>query len=94
MIYGDSVIALRKYSVAFLLMGLNVITAAFFTSIEKPMFSFPISIGRGLMFPILALAVVPYLAGKGNLWYASAISEGMAMVLAVFFVTRYLKWKG
>lgn len=94
MIYEDSVIALRKYSVAFLLMGMNVITAAFFTSIEKPMFSFLISIGRGLMFPILALVVVPYLTGKGNLWYASAVSEGMAMVLAVFFVTRYLKWKG
>ena len=94
MIYIDSVIRLRKYSVAFLLMGLNVITAAFFTSIEKPMFSFPISIGRGLMFPIFAVAVVPYLVGKENLWYTSAVSEGMAMVLTVFFVTRYLKWKG
>jgi Na+-driven multidrug efflux pump len=92
MIYIDSVIRLRKYSVAFLLMGLNVITAAFFTSIEKPMFSFPISIGRGLMFPIFAVAVVPYLVGKENLWYTSAVSEGM--VLTVFFVTRYLKWKG
>ncbi len=82
LLFDSSVAALRKYSLAFVLMGFNVVLAAFFTSIEKASRSFPISVGRGLIFPVLALVLVPKVLGAENLWYAGAVSEVAASVIA------------
>lgn len=91
LLFDSSVIALRKYSMAFVLMGLNVVLAAFFTSIEKASRSFPISVGRGLLFPVVSLSVVPVIFGAENLWYAGAVSEAAAAVIAGAFLAIYLK---
>lgn len=71
-------------------MGFNVVLAAFFTSIEKASRSFPISVGRGLIFPVLALVLVPKVLGAENLWYAGAVSEVAASVIAGMFMAMYL----
>ena len=84
LLFDSSVAALRKYSLAFVLMGFNVVLAAFFTS-------FPISVGRGLIFPVLALVLVPKVLGAENLWYAGAVSEMAASVIAGMFMAMYLK---
>lgn len=94
LLFESSVLALRKYAWAFVLMGFNVVLAAFFTSIERPACSFPISVGRGLIFPVAALAVVPAVAGAERLWYAGAVSEVAAAVIAVLFFTGYLRKRG
>ena len=91
LLFDSSVAALRKYSLAFVLMGFNVVLAAFFTSIEKASRSFPISVGRGLIFPVLALVLVPKVLGAENLWYAGAVSEVAASVIAGMFMAMYLK---
>ena len=91
LLFDSSVAALRKYSLAFVLMGFNVVLAAFFTSIEKASRSFPISVGRGLIFPVLALVLVPKVLGAENLWYAGAVSEVAASVIAGMFMAMYLR---
>lgn len=40
------------------------------------------------MFPIFAVAVVPYLVGKENLWYTSAVSGRNWQGVDGIFVTR------
>lgn len=90
-LFSDSVAALEKYSLAFVTMGFNVVLAAFFTSIEKAFCSFPISVGRGLVLPIVALSLVPMMAGAQGLWYAGAVSEAAASGIAMGFLLWYRK---
>lgn len=88
-LYEASVTALADYSWAFLFLGINVISAGFFTSIDWAAKSFPISIGRGLLFPALTLAVVS-ISGRAELvWYAGAMAEAACLILTIGFMKLY-----
>lgn len=88
-LYWLSVKALGQYSWGFLCMGLNVVSAAFFTSIQKGMNAFAISIGRGLMFPVISLVLLPMWLGKENIWFAGTTSEGLCLVLNICLMYIY-----
>lgn len=85
-LFLTSVAALGKYSWAFLVMGVNVVTAAFFTSIGKAPASALISIGRGLVFPVLAVMTVLFINGGDIIWYAGVIAEGTSLVMTLVFL--------
>ena len=88
-LFEASVKALGKYGSAFLIMGVNVVTGAFFTSVCKVSMAFPISLGRGLVFPALSVALV-FLAGdRDMIWYAGLISEGMCLIITLCFLRLY-----
>lgn len=92
-IFRESVTALKKYAWGFLFMGINVVAAAFFTSVEKARYSFPISMGRGLVFPAAAVLGV-FLLQKGELiWFCGAAAEGMCLALTVVLMGMYRKNK-
>lgn len=88
-IFRESVTALKKYAWGFLFMGINVVAAAFFTSVEKAGYSFPISMGRGLVFPAAAVLGV-FLLQKGELiWFCGTAAEGMCLALTVVLMGLY-----
>jgi len=89
-LFETSVAALRCYSWGFLIMGINVVAAAFFTSIERASCSFPISMGRGLVFPVLAVLAVSFTGAAGLIWFAGAMAEGACLVLTLVLLAHYL----
>lgn len=88
-LFEESVHALRSYSWGFLIMGINVVSAAFFTSIDQAGRSFPISLGRGLVFPILAVTLVSISGAADLIWYAGAAAEGMCLLITAVFLRSY-----
>lgn len=87
-LFRDSVFALRLYALAFLAMGFNVVTAAYFTAIERPAFAFPLSLGRGLLFICGFLTLLPVLLGAAGIWIAPLASELLCLALAAGFLLR------
>ncbi len=88
---ADSVQALRIFSLSFLLLGFNVVSAAFFAALERPRFSFPLSTGRGLVVIAGCLMVLPVIWGQNGVWLAPAVSEGLCLLLAVVFLLVYFR---
>lgn len=85
-LFGATVAALQSYSWAFLVMGINVVGGAFFTSVCRVSMAFPISLGRGLVLPVLSVAFV-FLTGQGSLiWYAGFMAEGLCLVMTLCFL--------
>lgn len=86
-----TVAALRRFAVSFLPMGANVLMAGYFTAIERPGFSFPISVGRSLVLLLLSLGVTGFLIGGEALWFATAMSEGLCLILTIAFSLSYAR---
>jgi len=90
-LFEYTVMALRRFGVSFLLMGCNVLMAGYFTAIERPRFSFPISVGRSLVLLLLSLGITAFLIGGDALWFATGLSEGMCLVLTAVFSLSYAR---
>lgn len=85
------VTALTLYSWSFLLSGFNIVTAAFFTATEHPHLSLPVSLGRGLLFPALSLAVFPLIIGNNGVWLSAVNAEIICLILTTIFLLFYRK---
>lgn len=83
--------ALRLYAWSFLLAGYNIVTAAYFTATEHPRLSLPISLGRGLLFPALSLAVLPLMIGDNGVWLSAVSAEIICVLLTTIFLVVRLK---
>lgn len=80
--------AFALYSVSFLICGFNIFGSAFFTALNNGLISAAISFGRTLLFQAAAIMALPALIGIDGVWLAAAVSETMALVLAVFFFVQ------
>ena len=69
-------------------MGFNVVTAGYFTAVERPAFAFPISVGRSCVLLLLALGVTAFVIGGEAIWLATTLSEGVCLVMTVAFLLR------
>ncbi len=87
---AGSIHALRLYAVGFAILGFNVV-AAFFTAMERPSYAFPISIGRSLVLMAASLFTMAALFGGDGIWLSSTVSEGLCLLLSLFFLFRYRK---
>ncbi|HEX3026689.1 MAG TPA: MATE family efflux transporter [Clostridia bacterium] len=89
-LFAYSVRALRLFSFSFLIMGFNVVIAGFFVSIERPAYSMPISISRGLILISASLLVLSALFGETGIWLSTLVSESLCLclTLALFFKYR------
>ncbi len=89
-IFAASVRALRMYACAFLVLGFNVIPAAFFTAMERPVPAFAISLGRSLVFIAISLTVMSSLFGAEGIWCSTLVSELACLILTAFCMVRYV----
>lgn len=88
-LFGYTVTALRLYASCFLLMGFNVVISGFFTAMEHPFPALTISFGRGLVLISGCLVVLSTLFGDIGIWLAPLASEGICLVITLFFLLRY-----
>lgn len=89
-LYGMTAKGLRIYSVAFLMMGLNIFGSAFFTALNNGQISAVLSVTRTLVVELIMIYLLPYLFGVDGLWAVVIAVEGVAVILTITF----LKLKG
>lgn len=83
--------ALRRYGLCYLLVGSNILMGGFLTAVEQPRSAICISVGRGLAFQAGALLLLAFVIGGNAIWYAPLVSETLCVVMAVYFLRRFLR---
>ncbi|NCB63073.1 MAG: MATE family efflux transporter [Clostridia bacterium] len=90
-VFDYSVSSLQTYSLAFLVLGFNVIFAGYFTAVEKPVYSLSISFSRSLVLVVGSLIFLSTVFGAGGIWYATLLSETLCLCLTGVFVLLYVR---
>ena len=80
---------LRIYFTGFLFAGLNIIFTSWFSSVEKPVQSFTISILRGCVIIIPLLLVLAAMLGIQGVWMASPLAELLTLLLVLAAVRQH-----
>lgn len=84
----------RLYSLAFIVMGINVWGSAFFTALGNGAVSATISFLRTLVFQIAAILILPVFLGIDGIWLAIVVAELLALIFTVgFFITKKKKYQ-
>lgn len=76
----------RIYSLAFLIMGINVWGSSFFTALNNGLVSAIISFLRTLVFQIIVIMVLPVLLGVDGIWFSIVAAEVMALFVTIGFL--------
>ena len=79
---------LRIYFIGFLFAGINVITASYLNSTEKPVQSFVISIMRGLVAIIILAFALSALFGITGLWFTFPTAELVTFIISAIMMYR------
>lgn len=88
-LYSDSIAIFRTYSIAFLLLGYNIVLGGYFTAIEREKSSAAISLGRGLVFIYVGIELLTAIAGAPGIWWVGTSSETMCLGLSAFLFFLY-----
>lgn len=76
----------RIYSLAFLIMGINVWGSSFFTALNNGLVSAVISFLRTLVFQIVVILFLPVLLGVDGIWFSVVAAEAMALFVTLAFL--------
>lgn len=82
------------YSIAFLVMGLNIYGSSFFTALGNGLVSALISFLRTLLFQVIAVLVLPIFIELNGVWFAIVAAEGTALIVTIVFLLHYRKKYG
>lgn len=82
------------YSLAFVVMGLNIYGSSFFTALGNGLISAVISFLRTLLFQVVAVLLLPLLLGLDGIWISIVAAELMALVVTVIFLATNKKRYG
>lgn len=80
--------ALLYISFAYLISFLNIISTSFLTSIEKPIESVVVSLGRSIVFIAIPLFILPDLIGAKGIWLSIPIAELMCLVVSYYLMKK------
>ncbi|MDY3014226.1 MAG: MATE family efflux transporter [Evtepia sp.] len=78
--------ALRIYSFAFLLSGLNIFGSAFFTALSNGPVSAAISFLRTLAFEVGSVLLLPLVLGVDGIWLSITVAEAAALAVTTCFL--------
>ncbi|MEG1470327.1 MAG: MATE family efflux transporter [Anaerovoracaceae bacterium] len=92
-LFESAISAFKLFSFSFLPLGVVVILAGYCTALEKAKYAFTISICRGLIFVSISLVLMSILFGATGIWLSMAVSEGIALILAVYIYKNILVLK-
>ena len=83
--------AMKLFSFAYLINGINIITSAFFTSVNNGKISAIISVSRTLIFVIIGITVLPIYFDIDGIWLAIPFAEAITMLFTVYFLMNNRK---
>lgn len=81
----------RIYAYAFLINGLNILSASYFTALGNAKISIIISALRGLVFVVIGIYLFPRLFGIEGIWYAVPVAEMCTLTISYLLVKRTFK---
>lgn len=82
---------LVKVELMMFLVGMQVISSNFFSSIGKARLSFFLSLSRQVFFLIPTLLILPRFIGLDGIWYAMPLSDLLATVVSLTFLIHQFK---
>ena len=80
--------SIRTYSIAFIVMGINMVSGAYFQSIELAKESFIIAFCRGLLFVSICVFILPLFIGINGVWLSVPIGELLTLIATVIFLKK------
>ena len=92
-LFSMTVHGFRIFTVAFVLLGLNIFFSSFFTALNNGVVSAAISFLRTFVFKLSAVLVLPLLFKLDGIWWATVVAEVFAfLVSGVFLLTNRRKY--
>ena len=89
-----TIIAIRLYSISYIISGLNIFSSSFFTALNDGLVSAIISFLRTLVFQIVAILVFPVIWGLNGIWLAIVFAEALSLIVsAAFLIVKRKKYK-
>lgn len=82
--------ALAVYSFAYIINGLNIVTAGYFTAVKKVKISTTITILRGVILIGIFLIVLPRLFGTVGIWWSVPAAELVTLISSIYFIKKYM----
>ena len=76
------------YFIAFLIMGFNFCSIAYFQAVEKVVQAVVLSLLRGCVLVIAGLLIFPRVIGISGVWLSVPVAELMALTVALFMLKR------
>lgn len=80
-----SITGIRLYFISFIFMGLNTVIVSYLQSMEYSRASISISIGRGFIFVISGIIILPIIFGIGGVWITIPLAEVITLIYAIRF---------
>lgn len=87
-LFQYSVDAIKLFSFSFILVGYNILISGYFAAIAKPKYATIISLARGLVVITISLFVMTALLSDKGIWIATAVSEGISIVISLIILFR------
>lgn len=81
--------SLRLYSIAYIISGINILIAGYFTSINKVKQASTITALRGIILIIILINILPRFLGDVGLWLTVPIAEVLTLIISLFFLKRF-----
>lgn len=75
----------RLYSLAFLMMGVNIFGSGFFTALNDGVVSAVLAFLRTFVFEIATILILPALLELDGIWLALCMAEGLSLLVTVYF---------
>lgn len=80
---------MKIYFVSFLIMGINIVSTSFFSSVSKPIQSFLISFARGGVLIIPLVLVLPEFIGLIGVWASIPLAELITLFLTILCIKKH-----
>jgi len=87
-VHGLASEIVRYYSPAFLIMGINIIIASYFTALSMARQSLMVSLSRTLAVISVTLIILPMWLGNIGIWLASPVTEFVTLILSLWLLRR------
>lgn len=89
-----TIIAIRLYSISYIISGLNIFSSSFFTALNDGLVSAIISFLRTLVFQVISILIFPVIWGLNGIWLAIVFAEALSLIVSVaFLIVKRKKYK-
>lgn len=79
---------LRLYFTAFFFSGFNVVTAVYFSSMDRPRAGFAVSILRGFVLIVPLALFMSRVWGMDGVWLSAPVTEALTALVAIYLLRK------
>lgn len=80
----------KIYSVAFFMIGFNIVSSGFFTAIGGALSSVLIAASRGIIWILVGIITLPKVLGIDGVWWTFSFAEGCTILLTIMLFIIFI----